>query len=77
MTKNIIVNQINFIKNDQADQMVRDVVKDITFEMSDLYLSYCKLLYVINNEDDLTKIIYRLTVDVVLDAITEYNKTQD
>ena len=36
-------------------------------EMSDLYLDYCKLLYTINDEDDL------LTVDIVLDAVTKFN----
>ena len=73
MTKNVMVNQINFIKNDQIDEMVKSVVKDVVMEMSDLYLDYCKLLYTINDEDDLLKVVYYLTVDIVLDAVTRFN----
>ncbi len=75
MTKNIMVNHIDFIKNDQIDEMVKSIVKDTVLDMSDMYLSYCKLLYNISDEDDLLKVIYYLTVDVVLDAVTEFNKT--
>ncbi len=75
MTKNIMVNHIDFIKNDQIDAMVKSIVKDTVLDMSDMYLSYCKLLYNVSNEDDLLKVIYYLTVDVVLDAVTEFNKT--
>lgn len=76
MTKSIMVNHIDFIKNDQMDEMVKSIVKDVMLEMSDMYLVYCKLLYNINNEDDLLKVIYHLTVDVVLDVVTEFNKTK-
>ena len=75
MTKNIMVNHIDFIKNDQIDAMVKSIVKDTVLDMSDMYLSYCKLLYNVSDEDDLLKVIYYLTVDVVLDAVTEFNKT--
>ena len=73
MTKNIMVNHVNFIKNDQVDDMVKAIVKDTVLEMSDLYLTYCKLLYNINNEDDLLKVVYYLTVDIVLDVVTRFN----
>lgn len=73
MTKNIMVNQIDFIKNDQMDEMVKEITKEVILEMSDLYLSYCKLLYNIDNEDDLLRVIYYLTVDVVLDVVTRFN----
>ena len=76
MTKNIMVNQIDFIKNDQMDEMVRAIIKDVVLNMSDLYLSYCKLLYTINTEEDLLQYIYYLTVDVVLDIVTEFNKNR-
>ena len=48
MTKNIMVNHVSFIKNDQVDDMVKSIVKDTILEMSDLYLTYCKLLYNVN-----------------------------
>lgn len=73
MTKNIMVNHVSFIKNDQVDDMVKSIVKDTILEMSDLYLTYCKLLYNVNDEDDLLKVIYYLTVDIVLDAVTKFN----
>lgn len=73
MTKNIMVNHVNFIKNDQIDDMVKSIVKDTVLEMSDLYLTYCKLLYNVNNEDDLLKVVYYLTVDIVLDVVTRFN----
>jgi len=74
MTKNIMVNHIDFIKNDQMEAMVKDITRTTILEMSDLYLNYCKLLYAINTEDDLTEKIYYLVVDVVLDVVTEFNK---
>lgn len=73
MTKNILVNQVTFIKNDQVDTMVKDIIKDVVINMSDLYLSYCKLLYNISNQEDLTEVIYFLTVDIVLDTVTSFN----
>ena len=73
MTKNILVNQVTFIKNDQIDKMVKDIIKDVVINMSDLYLSYCKLLYNISNQEDLTEVIYFLTVDIVLDTVTNFN----
>ena len=75
MTKNIMVNQINFIKNDQMDEMVREITKEVILEMSDLYLTYCKLIYNISNEDELLEVIYKLVVDVVLDMVTKFNDT--
>ena len=57
MTKDILANQVAYIKNDQADNMVKDITKEVILDMSDLYLSYCKLLYNISNQDDLTKVI--------------------
>lgn len=73
MIKNIMINHIDIIKNDQMDQMTKDVTKDVILNMSDMYLQYCKLLYNINNEDDLTNVIYYLTVDIVLDVVTKFN----
>ena len=73
MTKNIMVNHVSFIKNDQVDDMVKSIVKDTILEMSDLYITYCKLLYNVNDEDYLLKVIYYLTVDIVLDAVTKFN----
>lgn len=75
MTKNIMVNQINFIKNDQMDEMVREITKEVILEMSDLYLTYCKLIYNISNEDELLEVVYKLVVDVVLDMVTKFNDT--
>ena len=74
ITKNIMVNQITFIKNDQADQMVKDIVKEVTLDMSDLYITYCKLLCAIDNEKDIVKLVLRLTTDIVLESITKYNE---
>ena len=73
MTKDILANQVAYIKNDQADNMVKDITKEVILDMSDLYLSYCKLLYNISNQDDLTKVIYFLTIDIVLDTVTSFN----
>ena len=74
MTKSIMVNHINFIKNDQIDNMIKSIVEDVILDMSDMYLTYCKLLYNVTNEDELLKVIYYLTVDVVLEVVTEFNK---
>ena len=73
MTKDILANQVAYIKNDQADSMVKEITKEVILDMSDLYLTYCKLLYNINSQDDLTKVIYFLTIDIVLNTVTNFN----
>ena len=77
MTKNIMVNQIKFIKNDQMDEMTREITKQVILEMSDLYLTYCKLIYNISNEDELLTLIYKMVVDVVLDMVTRFNEATE
>lgn len=74
MTKYIMVNHITYIKQDQIDEMVKNIIRNSILDMSDLYVTYCKILYDINDEEDLIKVIYHLTVDVVLDVVTTFNK---
>lgn len=77
MTKNILANQIIFIKNDQVEEMVKSIIKEVVLDLSPLYLEYCKLLYNVNDEDDLIKVIHKITVDVVLEVVTNYNRPQE
>lgn len=76
MIKNIIINDIDYIKKDQIDSMVKDITKLAIIEMSDLYLNYCTLLTNISNDDDLLNFIYYKTTDLVLNVVTEFNKPQ-
>lgn len=74
---NIFSNNIDFIRRDQIDLMVRELTKNITSEISELYLFYIKCLTNIGNDDDLLKYIYKKVKEHVLDFVTEYNKPKE
>ena len=73
MIKNFIVQNIDYIKKDQIDEMVRDITKELMIDISDLYLFYIKLLVNIQNDDDLLQFIYYKASDRILEVVTEYN----
>lgn len=74
---NIFSSNIDFIRREQIDIMVKQLVKNIIEDISELYLFYIKCLTNIRNDDDLLKYIYKKVKEHVLDFVTEYNKPME
>ena len=74
MLENFIIQDIQFIKADEIEKMIKDLDKIILLSMSDLYVFYCKLLTNISNEDDLIRFINDKVRNHVLAVVTEFNK---
>lgn len=74
MLENFIIQDIQFIKADEIEKMIKDLDKIVLLSMSDLYVFYCKLLANISNEDDLIRFINDKVRNLVLAVVTEFNK---
>ena len=74
MLENFIIQDIQFIKADEIEKMIKDLDKIVLLSMSDLYVFYCKLLTNISNEDDLIRFINDKVRNLVLAVVTEFNK---
>jgi len=72
-TTKIIAKGIDYIKEEEADKMVKDISSDVIISMSDLYIFYIKLLANISNEDDLIKYIYDKVSDACILFIMDFN----
>ena len=73
---NITIHNIEFINQDMTKRMIKDVTNQIILEMSDMYVSYLKLKYNMNKQDDLIKYIYNMVMDDSLIAVSEYNRAE-
>lgn len=72
--KNFLVHDIQFIKKDEIDEMIKNITKIAMLDMSDMYLFYVKLLINIEDENNVLSFIYDKVSDLVLDVVTEFNK---
>lgn len=72
--KNFIINKITYIKEQQANEMIRYVEKRVLVDLSELYVFYIKILVTINDENDLITYIDKKVKDHVLIKLTDFNK---
>ena len=70
---NFIYPNVNFISNEAVNTCVKEVTKSVILEMSELYVFYFKILYNIQDEDDLLKHIKELVEDYVITYAADYN----
>ena len=68
---------VNYIKKEDADECIREVTKTIMLEISETYIFYFKILYNIENEDDLLKKINELVTEYMLSYLVEFNKPKE
>lgn len=73
---NFVMKQIIYIREDQVEEMVRYLDKQIIMEISELYIFYIKIIINITDEDDLLLYIDRKVRSEVLEFITDFNKTE-
>lgn len=71
---NITAQNIIYVKNDQAEEMIREVCKVVDNNISELYIFYIKCLVSINDDKDLLNYIHNKVKEHVLDFLTEFNK---
>lgn len=72
--KNFIIHKITYIKEQQANEMIRFVQKRVLLDLSELYVFYIKILVAIDNSDDLIRYIDKKVKDHVLITLTDFNK---
>lgn len=73
---NFVYPNVNSITNEDGIKCIKEVTKSIILEMSELYVFYFKILYNIQDEDDLLKHINELVEDQVLAYAVEYNNNK-
>lgn len=70
-----ISRKINYIREEDVETMIKDITKLIYIEISELYIFYIKMLYSINNDDDLLKYINLKVKEISIELITNYNSS--
>lgn len=73
---NFVYPNVNYITNEGGITCIKEVTKTIILEMSELYVFYFKILYNIQDEDDLLKHIKELVEDYVMAYAAEYNNNK-
>ena len=73
----ILINNIDFIRKDQIEEMVKCLDKNIMLEISELYIFYIKTLVNIKDQDDLLKYINKKVKEHVLTFVTQFNKPKN
>lgn len=74
--ENFIVKKIEYIKKPDIELMVKKLDREIMLHISELYVFYIKVVYNINDENDLLVYIDKKVKEHVLDLVTQYNKTE-
>lgn len=73
VTQNIVAKGMDYIREEDANKMVKDLSADIVISLSDLYIYYIKLLTTINTDDDLIKYVYDKVSDACTLFILDFN----
>lgn len=65
--------KINYINEENVELMIKDITKLIYLEISELYIFYIRMIYSINEDEDLLKYINSKVKEVSIDLVTNYN----
>lgn len=74
MLSHFIINKIQYIKANEIEKMIRDLDKEIIIDISELYISYIKILINVNDDQDIIRFINKKVKENVLAVVTEYNR---
>lgn len=66
----------NYIKDQEVDELIKDVTSNFIVNMSDVHLFYMNCLYNIPDDDTLVATVREKVKFLVLDFITEFNRTE-
>lgn len=71
---NIIANDIQYMKKQHVEDMVKTLTKNLVLNMSEVYVFYCKIITNIDTDDDFIRFIHKKVKDHTLIFVTEFNK---
>ena len=66
-----------YIKEDEINQGIKDITKNIILEMSELYSFYFRMLYDIESEEQLTAKIHEMVTDTMIAYSADYNRPKE
>ena len=67
--------KIIYINNENATKMIKDITTAIIIEITELQLFYMKLIYDIQDDEDLARYVHLLVSRSALEKISLYNTT--
>lgn len=70
----MIPNNIDYLRKDYIEKMVKELTKQIIMDISELYVFYIKCLTSIKSDQDLLTYIHKKVKEHVLTFVTDYNK---
>ena len=70
----MIPNNIDYLRKDYIEKMVKELTKQIIMDISELYIFYIKCLVSIKSDQDLLTYIHKKVKEHVLTFVTDYNK---
>lgn len=70
-----ISNKKLYIDEESTDTMIKDVTKNVMRDISELYVFYFKLLYSIENTEDLIRYVHDKVMIQTVDSVSSYNKS--
>ena len=73
---NMTIHNIEFINQDMTKLMIKEVSTQIILEMSDMHLTFLKLKFNMNKQEDLIKYVYNLVTDDVIVTVSDYNRSE-
>lgn len=71
-----IVNDVEYIRREEIETMVKDLDKIIMIELSELYIFYIRVQREVSNETDILKYVNKKVKEHVLEFVTEFNKSR-
>lgn len=75
--KHFTIMRIDYISDDECENMIRTLRHDILLDLSELYIFYIKNLVNLTSDDDLVEYMNKKIKDHVLLFITDFNKPRE
>ena len=66
-----------YIKKEDGDLAIKEISKKIMLNISETYVFYFKLLYYINDQDDLLEKITELVTEQMLSYMVDFNRPKE
>lgn len=73
ITYKFVASRVEFIKDKDTEDMIRDITKLIAVQIPDLYVFYLGCINNINNDEDLVTMIHNKVSVIAVEQVTNYN----
>lgn len=74
---NFVAQKKVYIKKEDSELAIKEITKKIMLNISETYIFYFKLLYYIDNEDDLLEKITEIVSENMVSYMVEYNRPKE